>query len=151
MSEVMAFERALAYGQEVYDELRFLDPRDFDWWTAAKQLIESGVFTVPQVAALVNKDPVYVRQKTLAEYGRTEGVRTRGGVSGKFNPETLMDIRMLRTDHFSYQSKRLPSHLEDRVVELLKKGNGVRLLAHLTGIPDYKINRIRRDHAARGQ
>lgn len=149
MTQKMEVERALAYAQEVYEELRFLEPKEFDWWTAAKSLIESEVFTVPQVAAIMGRDPVYLRQKVLKELGTTGGKRSRTGVSGKFNPDTLMDIRLLRTEFFSFQGKRLPSHIEDAIVPLLKKGNGVRVLAHLTGIPDYKINRARREYDRR--
>lgn len=142
-----SIEAVLSYAQEVYEELRFLPTDKFDRWVSAERIINSGVFTVPQTAKIVGMNPVYLQQLVRNRIGRADtSKRSRSGVSGNFNPESLLGIRVLRNQWYSRKDRaRVDTDIKRQILEILDAGNGVALIEYLTEVPASILNRTRRE------
>lgn len=140
-------EQVLAYAQQVYEELQYGHVSEFDWLSTVNELVDSGMFTVPQAAKIAGRNPAYVQRVVSKQQGTLDaGKRSRGGVSGNFNPESLRTLRFLRTQWFSRRKhQRIDSATRDNLVVLLNEGNGVRLIEHITTIPAAYLYRLSKE------
>ena len=138
-------EQVLARAQQAYESDRFAGPDNFDWRNEVRYLLDSGLFTVPQASAITGMSVGHVRRVLAQEEGTVvEGTRSRYGVAGKFNPESLGSMRVLRSQWYSRTPRRsMDPATESQVITLLNEGNGVRVIEHLTTIPSAYIYRAR--------
>lgn len=136
-------EHVLRRAQEIYQTDRFAGPHEFEWKQELRYLLDSGLFTVPQAAAIVGVNVAHARRVLAEVEGKLDrNVRTRYGVSGRFNPDSLPTIRTLRGQWYSSTPRqRMDYATEQAVLDLIDQGNGVRVIEHLTTIPSAYIYR----------
>src|SRR5690625_7991401 len=98
----MNTDEILDYAIDMREQARKTDPRMFEWRAPLRTLVQSGVFTTPQAAAILRVSKQYAQRYMKEIAGpATTGKRTRGGVSGKMGPEGLHAIKLLRAQETS--------------------------------------------------
>ena len=134
----------LEYANDVYQVQRF-DP-DFDWRKAVNHLVGSDMFTATQAGIITGISRGHVQKHLREENGKT-GKRTRAGVAGKFNPDSLLKIQLVQAKVYAREKRnRLTSDVREMVKDIVDEGTGASLIAHLTGVPVQTVRNIGAGH-----
>lgn len=153
----MNTDEILDYAIDMREQARKTDPRMFEWRTPLRTLVQSGVFTTPQAAAILRVSKQYAqRYMKEIEGPANTGKRTRGGVSGKLDPESLDRIKLLRALWTSREAETEPNKRgrakpigeteRELIAAILSDGaNGVRMISYLTTVPVQTLYRVRKE------
>lgn len=150
----MDTEKVLEYATDLRADVLSSDPQAIDWRTHLRALTQSGVFTTPQAASILNINKQYAQRYLVQVQGKVKerGKRSRSGVPGNFDPDSLDDFIVLRHLWEGHEKGAHATDTEREVIErLLKAGNGVRLINFLTGVPVGILYRVRKEMLERSE
>lgn len=111
-----------------------------EWWPVAEVMMTSNAFTPQQTAQILGLSAQYMGRVVRERMNKPEGKRTYSGVAGIINPASIEKIRYIRVLTESHRKgTKFDAKISRMIRELLHEGNGMSVVAHLTGISRYTV------------